>query len=650
MNRVRRRDKEAKSMRAILYSFGLSAMMVSAFSAAGEAPYPTRAPDLNPVRTLPVAAHAPVALAGEGIPPAALFVAEPQVSETLRLLLEELQSDILLTFGAGLEVVTNPPAADRAAIVVGAGPESRAAGIDDAAIPVEGFVVKTASNRVFLVGSTAPLPAGSGRNAVWLNDGTAWAVADFLERFVGVRWFWPTEAGGRSLIRMPALRVGPVHYADAPVFRKRDFYPRQSFTTNSFNAIWSDKASLRLPESLLPAGATKVDMRPLLAGLRAGNSWPFVIKVHEPQAFWRDWDRKWSKEPPEVLTMFALRENGTRHLSMLCYNSPRTLDYLLAGCESAWDKGKPASWVTPTCVTVSPGDHPVRCFCEPCRSQFDANRNPYGSGSRTMGLFVKRFCEAVKERWPDKKVLYLPYYNYTDCPEEIEFPDNLEVEMCTMAFGLMRQAEARARMEAQLRAWSRKAGGPVATWEYSHRVPEWAYAPVQYPHLVQDYYRANRDILAGSFLNGGKIREWSTGAPTDYVWMKVLWNPEVNVEALLDVFCERQFGLGAPASRELLRLMGERWEKAPWRRGLGDAGRLSPEAYLDTWPPEVVARMAALRDQARGELSGDPLAERRFAYWTWTFDRFLQEAKGITAQAATATNTPADGKVVNQYD
>jgi hypothetical protein len=251
-----------------------------------------------------------------------------------------------------------------------------------------------------------------------------------------------------------------------------------------------------------------------------------------------------------------------------------------------------------------------------------------------MALFVKRMCEAVKKRWPDKKVLYLPYWNYTECQDEVVFPDNLEVQMCTMAFGLMRQLEPRARMEKSLREWSKKVGGRVTTWEYSHRLPEWTCAPVQYPHLVQDYYRANRDILAGSFLNGGMIGEWSTAATTGYCWMKVLWNPEVNIDAILDTLCDRMFGKAAAACRELLRLECERWEKAKWSEGLGDAGRVSPAVFTDTYPPEVVAKMTELRDRARREMAGDFLSEKRLAYWTWTFDAFLKEAKGAWNKAA----------------
>lgn len=609
---------------------------------------PYEAPDLNPVKALAMPKHAPVELVRRGKPVAQVYVDETNASANLRLMLGELVEAVRLTSGATLEVATNPPAANQPAIVIGECAETRAAGIDAAQIPIEGFVVKTAPNRVYLVGSTAALPARRDAYDAWANDGTAWAVADFLERFVGVRWFWPTTAAGRSVVEHKTLRVPPMHYTDAPVFRKREFYPPHGYRKDGWRAIWWDKDAPLFPAETLFPGTEHFAMQPLLPGLRAGNSWPYVIKVHQPQHFAAQ--RETYIGQPD---MFQRSPDGSPDLRLLCYSSQKAFDYLIQGCMDAWDHGKPVPWVTTTCVTVSPGDYVVRCHCDVCGPLFEPARAPYGSSSRVMCLFVKRLCEEVKKRWPDKKVLYLPYWNYTDCIEEIEYPGNLEIQMCTMAFGLMRQADARGHMEKQLRAWSKKVGGRIQTWEYSHRLHEWTYAPVQYPHLVQDYYRANRSVLAGSFLNGGQIGEWTTGAPGNYVWMKVLWNPDVNVDALLDALCDRMFGKAAKTCRELLRLECERWEKAPWRQGLGDAGRVSPEVFADTWPPEVVAKMKELRDRARREMKGDALAEQRFAYWTWTFDHFLKEAEDAwkkTGIAVPGDKIPAGAGVQNRYE
>lgn len=592
---------------------------------------PLQVADLPPVTVISTPQHDPVEIVKEGRARARVFLAVAEPSAALKHMVQELVEVVRLSTEADLLVVDRMPPKTAPALVIGDCEESREAGIEADKIPVEGFVVKTAPNRVFLVGSTKTLPPNEGRNPgdPYGNEATAWAVADFLERFVGVRWYWPTEVGGRCITKATDLVIPPVHYSDQPVFPMRTFYPPRY--TLPLKSRWFDKDGITMGPPAIPADLKTIEMTPFLTCLRGGNSWPYLIKVHNPQQLWKN--PELVKDHPEL---FALKQNGERNFSMLCYGNEATVDFLVAGGAAYWDKNPEAtapwnktyvSWVTDTCMTISPGDEPVRCYCPQCSALWDPAAGTYGSGSKIMGHFVKKVCEKVKQRWPDKKVLYLAYWNYTACPEEIDFPDNLEVQMCTMATGLMRQPAARQEMEKYLRAWSKKVGGRITTWEYPHRVPEWTHAPVQYPNVVQSYYRDNRELLAGSFLNGGGYNEWSKGAPTDYCWMRILWNPDVNVEAILDEMCKRLFGKAATTTRELLRLQVERFEQAPWREGVGDAGHIPPVAYTDTWPPEVVEEMSRLRAKALQELQDDPVGQQRLYYLTWTWDAFLEEAK-----------------------
>jgi hypothetical protein len=580
--------------------------------------------DLTPVRVHRAPQHPPVVIASNGVPRAKVYLADEHPSKNLAILLKELLDVVKLSTGAELEVVKRVPAAETPAIVIGDCEASRAAGIDAARIPVEGFVVKTATNRVYLVGSSVPLPEVKNISGPFSNDGTAWAVADFLERFVGVRWYWPIAVNGRSILKMKTLVIGPVHYSDAPVFRKREFYPRGAYPVPRGNE------GARRSAEAIPAGLTNIDMTVLLAGLRMGNSYPYMIKVHDPQQIWKN-QALIDAHP----TMFCKKASGERNFSVLCYSSPETFDFLLAGCEAFWDQGRlkiPSwhnhwvSWVTTTSVTISPFDEPVGCYCENCRRLYDPAGGNFGTASKVMGSFVKKFAEEVKRRWPDKKVMYLPYWNYMLCPQEIDFPDNLEIQMCTEAFALLKQPKTRGMMEKNMRAWSKKVGGKIQSWEYPHRVGDWNSAPLQYPHLVQDYYRHNRELLVGSFLNGNTLADWSKTAPTLYCFMKILWNPDVDVDAVIDGMCGRMFGKAAGTVREFLQLTTDRWEKTAWSIEQQDYGKLDPPVWRETWPPEVVAKMTRLWKQADSELKDDPLARQRFHYVTWGFESFPEEA------------------------
>jgi hypothetical protein len=590
-----------------------------------------RVKDLTPILIHKPPQIKPMDIVRDGKPRAKIYVAETKQSQNLKIMIEELIDVIRLSTGAKLAVFDQMPAADEPTLVIGDCAASRKAGINAAKIPIEGFIIKTESNRVYLVGSNQMLPENENISDPYLNDGTAWAVADFLERFVGVRWYWPVEVGGRSIVKSKTLIVRPAFYSDQPVFRRRDFFPRR-YKKPWARSVWYDKKSEIPASRAIPPEVKAIEMVPFFACLRSGNSWPYMIKVHQPQGFSRN-PKKWEQHK----AMFQKKKDGSPNYRMLDYTSQEAMDYLLKGCEDVWDKGKQIQavpWVTTTSVTISPGDSPVECYEENCRKLYEPYKHPYGEASKIMGMFVKKFAMEVKRRWPKKKVLYLAYYNYTLCPEEIDFPDNLEIQMCTMAFALMKQPTQRDLMERSLRCWSKKVGGKILTWEYSHRVANWTYAPLQYPHLVQDYYRKNRDILAGSFLNGGdSLSEWSTTAFTLYCWMKVLWNPDVDIDAILHEYCKRMFPEAAGTMQKLIQLECGRWEETHWTQIQRDNGRLAPKVFAETWPPEVVEGMANLWKQARQKLKDDPVSLQRFEYTTWSFEYFLKEAKKEWAKA-----------------
>jgi hypothetical protein len=119
-----------------------------------------------------------------------------------------------------------------------------------------------------------------------------------------------------------------------------------------------------------------------------------------------------------------------------------------------------------------------------------------------------------------------------------------------------------------------------------------------------------------------------------YVWMRVLWNPDIDVEATLSELCRRQFGAAGKTSSELLFLMCEDWEKSIGRGRLGEAGQMSHDVFFDAWPPPVIAKMVELRKKAQRELKDDPEALARLDYWLWTFDAFVKEAEGRAKKKA----------------
>ena len=314
---------------------------------------------------------------------------------------------------------------------------------------------------------------------------------------------------------------------------------------------------------------------------------------------------------------------------------------MIKGCEEVWDRNNPAGLPGtrfcrangregshPDAVYVSYPDGGVKHVSDEWQKY--RKGGTWNRASLVMGMFVKQLAEEVQRRWPDKRVVYLPYWDYVICPD-IDFPDNLEVFLCiTHTDGMpgMVEPSKRSLNDKNIRAWHEQAGGRITLWNYVHAVPKnWL---VQFPFLVQEFHRTHRGRLAGSFVNGvGSVKAWSIRAPSMYVYTRVLWNPDVNVDAILDELCRRQFGQASQTTRQLLQLMIDRWEKTRWSVKLPQASATSADAKIisETWPPDVVQRMTELRNQARTEMQGDSVSWRRFDYWLCLFDDFLEEAQ-----------------------
>lgn len=611
---------------------------------------PLRQRDLSPVKALSTPQHGAVKLVTDGRAEAVVYVAPPsgthQRGRAFKVLLGELLEVIEQSTGAKLPVIEEPPGPDRPAIVVGDCPASRAAGIEAADLPYEGFVVKTAPNRVFLVGSTRELDYAKEMihhatrwPAPIANEGDAWAVADFLERFIGVRWYWPAEAMGRSIVRTKSLAIPPVHYTDAPVFRFRDFglwgalrtipaTPSQDFRVGR----WFDKESPVLP---VPKGVKA--LTPPWAQLREGTSWPYQILVHSLPV---------SEDRP------------------LC--SRELIDYMLKGAEDYWERNdRKAWWVAPEAIHVSYPDHGVNVNHVKKEYRQFVQGWTWDRSSHVMGLTVKMLAEEVKRRWPQKKVVYLAYWDYVTAPD-LDFPDNVAIQLClTHTDGMAGMAEPRKRAlnDANIRKWSEKARGRIGLWDYSGCGHTDTFAPVQHPRLIQAFYRQHKDHLAGSFIDTPSLALWSKGAPTVYVWMRLLWNPDADVDAILDEWCRRMFGPAAGTTRGLLELMCDCWEKSTWHKPKGESVGLGYRGvvFSDKWPPGVVKEMDELRRQALAELDGDPQAKQRFQYWlgdglwaafrgeaelAWEAAGVVPKKPQITAFGFAGVNPPAVGTVV----
>jgi len=544
--------------------------------------------DLNPVKLKKPPPHAPVVLVENGQPKAtiAVMVPRPNISRTLGHAIGDLQRFVKLATGAELPIVYGK--IDGPSIGIGDCELAARNGLQGERMPVEGFAIKTTHNAVLIVGRDGLI---APRTA---SDGTAWGIYEFLERFVGVRWYFPGDIGC-SVPRSKDLVIKPVWLEDAPFFRKRHIWPSGGPTVTR-------------------------DTGPHHVRMRSADSWPVRLQVHSPTG----WPKLYGKTRPEC---FQLRSDGTRNPSMLCYGHPRTLETYLETIEAFYERGDARAWAgkppVGDAITVSPNDMAIACHCEHCRKLWDKDGGQYGAASRVVGEFVAKLAREVKKRWPDKIVIYLPYLNYTKPPEGVEFPDNVEVQLCGMpGLAQYKEPSIAASEQANIDGWIRLTGRKIQNWHYSCWPENQTKAAYLFPHTIQEHYQRNRDKTVGSFINGAKDH-WRRQHISLYAWMKVLWNPDFDVDAAIAEHCRRMYGPAARTMRKLITMQIDGWEKSRW-----PDGRLSPKGiYEHSYPRRDVLRMQELLKRARKEAEGDELVMKRLDYCARPLEEFFAESR-----------------------
>ncbi|MDA1143245.1 MAG: DUF4838 domain-containing protein [Planctomycetota bacterium] len=583
-------------------------LLMSLFGMAALSAAP--ASDLLPVTARPAPRHAPISLVENGQPKATICVMQTVNSRPMTAALSELQVCIEEATGVKLPVSKGKLVAGPA-IVIGACPEASSAGLVGGKLPIEGFAIKTLRDRVFIVGHDTRT-----------SSGTAWGVFEFLERVIGARWYWPAQNGGRSVPMTASLSVAPMFIEDAPVFRKREIWPT------------------------FGGGGPNGELITLHAALRAANSWPIALAVHTP----RNWGKLYGKERPEVMQK---RKDGSRDDKMLCYGNSRTLETYLEVLSRAFDRGETIHademGIVGNAVTVSPWDAGIACYCDDCRKLWDTDAGGLGEASRVVGTFVSRLGKEMKKRWPDNTLIYLPYVNYTLAPEGIEFPDNVEVQLCGMpGVALYKEPATLKLFQGNIDTWRKLTGRRVQTWDYSCWPEDQTKAPYLYPHVLRDYYRSNRDKIIGTFING-TTDHWPRSHLSLYVWLKCLWNPEFDVHAALDEFAKRMFGPAAAPMRDLIKIQCDGWEKSRWPDGTFSAKAV----YKDSFPKATIGRMKSLLTSARKQIGNDAKLKQRLDYYERPFEDFCREyeivveGKGVRPLVAKrVAETPTiDGKL-----
>lgn len=246
-----------------------------------------------------------------------------------------------------------------------------------------------------------------------------------------------------------------------------------------------------------------------------------------------------------------------------------------------------------TTISVSPNDNGLYCTCRRCAAVDEREGSHMGAHLTLVNAVAAR----VEELYPNVKIGTLAY-RYTRKPPRCLRPrHNVQIQLCSFKACTLHAINdpgcpRNAAFCEDLDGWLALTGD-LWIWHYATNL---RYLDLPFPNLrsIGPSLRYFRDRGArGVFVQAnGRCLSGELSDVSNYVISRLLWNPDLDADTLIDEFLQLHYGPAAPPLREYIDLVHDNAE----------ASGVHPSCYV--LPEEVglnesISRRAlALFDQA----------------------------------------------------
>ena len=370
------------------------------------------------------------------------------------------------------------------------------AGFDAGRLFRDAFYIVNRSDGIYIGGidSETANPEMQMQRTIWsqyYERATLFGVYDWLERFCGVRFYFPGELG--TIIQCK----DKIEVPEASIFDFPDFNVRRY---SMYQGKWMDAPKTPAAMERYNKYRVKTPYKPYrtITGdglLQKPNDYRneeknLVFYRNRMETFMEPnchglarlcYVERFAKEHPEY---FALKENGQRHVAgrhygSLCFSSNiveeiyQDVKSFLSGEKAevrgvlSIHKGKPG-WDPSACqkgfINIMPQDSYYRCRCEKCQPRFGTGIN---YATEMMWQFTADIANRLKKEGIPGTVTQMAYRPYRSAPKTVDIPENVSVMVAEIGPWGQYNPAAQKRDFDEIAAWSRKiAPRRVYLWNY----------------------------------------------------------------------------------------------------------------------------------------------------------------------------------------
>lgn len=575
--------------------------------------------------------------------PKAVIVLPEKPSSAAQRAARVLQDHVKQMSGAELPIVAegkvgDAPAADQAWILVGEGKLTAKSGLSSKGLGAGGIHLSAKGQVVALFGPDAGTPTDP--------NGTLYAVTTFLEDKLGVRYLWPGELG-KVVPSRETISVEDFEHRFTPKLAQRRIRSMGYHDRLQVGLDGLGFTKEQYEKGMADASRSKLESPEWFGWQRLGGT----MNMAGGHAFGQMW-AKYGKDHPD---WFALQADGSRDVlknpdrAQLCTSNAELID-AIAKDKIAELKANPA--LLGVSIAPNDGGRPSFCTCPKCEALDAAkgrkvmlwdfskgNRKDFEHVSLTdrMVAFWNAIAEKVTKEYPDKLLVVDAYSVYAAPPVERKLHPNLVVRFAPLGYASdvyrkesmqdwdgWSKAAKRIYFRPNLMLTGRRDGLPLI---YVHKFGE-------------DFrYLANHSMMGTDF--DSCCHNWATQGLNYYVVARLHWNPEQNVDAIVDDYCKSGFG---PAAKSVRRYF-DRLEL------LLDDAAAKDKKPVSVFTPEALAGLRKDLEQARKDAGSDAVIVKRIDFLEvglrWT--EIEARAHAFLTDPATADKTAAKKTLDERY-
>jgi len=406
---------------------------------------------------------------------------------------KELKKYIEKISGAIIPIVSDNQPLQTKEIIIGK--NNRSVHIDKSPIKYDGFIIKTEGEKLYFIGGK--------------EKGTLNAVYSFLEKYLNCRMY---SASVQIIPYQTTIILPQINTLENPVFEYRDIHYYE--TTNDEYCRWHK-----------------------LVDSHDKKQWGMFVHTFQTLVP----PDKYFDSHPEY---FALRGN-IRVREQLCLSNPEVLKIVINELRRRMTENPQAKiW------SVSQNDNYSYCQCPECRKIDEQEGSPSGS--------IINFVNKIAREFPDKIISTLAYQYSRKPPKNIKPEKNVNIMLCSIECNRTKPLDVDSNSAAfvnDLIEWS-KITNNIFLWDYvvqfSNLISPFPNFQVLQPN-IQLFAKHNIKMMFQQGAGHCNVTEF--GELRTYLIAKLLWNPNINVDSVMNDFLYGYYGPAGKYIREYIDLM-----------------------------------------------------------------------------------------------